>query len=360
MAATAFSNVKITGMSCAVPKGVEKTESCNLHSAKKEQYLSAEEIDEFIQKVGVRERHVTSPEQTTSDLCYVAADSLIKNKGLDPKSIDAIIFVTQTPDYIQPATAHVLHKRLGLSKDCIAFDVNLGCSGFVFGVFICGSLIQCGAANRVLLLCGEMVRKNPEDDIKNYLLFGDAGTATLLEKGESEIKCLMKSDGNRYDCLITPGGQLRQPPTTIDSYWQTTKGHMDGETVLSFTITEVPKSFKEFFAIYGTDVGSYDYFIFHQANLFMLQYIAKKLKIPTEKYPIALDRYGNNSSASIPLTIVDLCERTTTQDHLHLATSGFGIGLSWGVVSFDINKADVLPMIFTDDYYREAYRDENV
>ncbi|CAK7063330.1 ketoacyl-ACP synthase III [Tissierella sp.] len=349
MASAVFNNISVAGIACAVPTRVER----NLDYIND---VGEDEMRKFIETTGVEYRYCVSDKQTTSDLCFVAAENLITEKEIEKESIDALIFITQTPDYIQPATSHVLHKRLGFRKDCMVFDINLGCSGYVYGLYLASTMLQAGNIKRLLFLAGDAWGYNPEAYIKDKLIFGDAGTATLLERGDTKLEFLLKSNGEGYTSLITPGGNLRNPVKDIQNYYGETKFHMDGTEVFEFTITEVPRTFKEFFKFYETEISDYDYCVFHQANLFMLKHIAKKIKLPLEKMPVSMDRYGNTSSASIPLGIVDLCERESVPENIKFITSGFGIGLSWGVASFEIESKNVLPMIYTDDYFKEAYR----
>lgn len=350
MANTIFENIKISAIACAVPKNIKKITEFN-------DAVGEAEVKKFTKTTGVEQYHYVNRNQTTSDLCYVAAEKIIEEKNISRESIDGIIFLTQTPDYIMPATSHVLHKRLKLSQDCIAFDVNLGCSGYVYGLHIAASLLQKGSIKKILFLAGEVTtNNNPEADVKSDMLFGDAGTATLIEVGEGKLATLLKSDGEGYPVIITPGASGRNPIKNPSDYYKESAGELDGASVFEFTITEVPKVFNEFFEMNNENIESYDYFVLHQANRFMLKHIAKKIKLPLEKMPLSIDRYGNTSSATIPLTIVDLCDNQQVPQTIRLATSGFGIGLSWGVATFDIESADVLPMIITEDYYEEAYR----
>ncbi|MED4888203.1 ketoacyl-ACP synthase III [Lysinibacillus fusiformis] len=348
MAIATFNNVQVSGIASAVPQNVRY-----IMDFKGE--LEEAEIKKFTKTTGVEKYHYTSEKQTTSDLCYVAAEKLIAHKQIEKDSIDAIIFLSQSPDYIMPATSHVLHKRLGLTQNCIAFDVNLGCSGYVYGLYLAATLLQKGSIKRVLFLAGDTGGYNPELKAKDKMLFGDAGTATLIEAGQDEIQCLLKSDGAGYGAIISPKGSHRNPIKEPLNYFEDIKGEMHGDQVFEFTISEIPKAFEEFFEIYGGEINDYDYCVFHQANRFMLKHIAKKIKLPTEKMPISIDRYGNTSSASIPLGIADICETQEVPERLKLITSGFGIGLSWGVMNFEVNKSDVLPIIYTDAYYKEAY-----
>jgi len=348
MANAIFSDILVSGIACAVPT---KFINNNIYA----EVLGEEEVKKFIGNTGVVQRYVAYDKQTTSDLCFEAAKKLLSHKNYSKESIDAVVFISQTPDYIQPATAHVLHKRLGLSKNCLVFDVNLGCSGFVYGMFITSSIIHSSTANRVLLLAGDVLRKNKKNAIKDEMLFGDAGSATIIEKGNTKVNCLLKSNGEGYTSLILPGGNCRRPLQDNESYWDISKPEMDGSAVFEFTITEVPRAFKEFFKIFDGSIDDYDYCILHQANLFMLKHIGKKIKVDHHRMPISLDRYGNTNGASVPLTIVDLCEREQVPDKMKFITSGFGIGFSWGIVSFEIESKDILPMIYTDNYFEEAY-----
>ncbi|MEK5429912.1 ketoacyl-ACP synthase III [Lysinibacillus sp. FSL R7-0073] len=348
MATANFSNICISGIACAVPKNVVDNDTYS-------STLGDLEVKKFIENTGVKKRYVSHSKQTTSDLCYEAASKLLKHKEHDSESIDALIFISQTPDYIQPATSHILQKRLGLAKSCMCLDVNLGCSGYVYGMFLASSLIQSGAVDRVLLLVGDILRKNPVTEIKDQMLFGDAGSATIVERGENTVQGILNANGEGYTSLITPGAGTRRVLKEEESYWEITKPEMEGSEVFEFTIKEIPKIFKQFFNTFDKHIDDFDYCILHQANLFMLKHIGKKIKVQPEKLPISIDRYGNTNGASIPMTIVDLCDLENISKNVKLISSGFGIGLSWGIISFEVEGKDVLPMIYTDNYYEEAY-----
>lgn len=350
MATATFEGIKITGLACAVPTHVD-----NIYRFTDS--FGGENVEKFIATAGVKERHFVHEKQTNCDLCYEAAEKLIAHKGYEKSSFDGIILVTQTPDYARPATAHVLHKRLGLSKDCMVFDVNLGCSGFVYGVNIVASLIKAGSLNRVLLCCGEShTDLSPKDEKATSMLFGDVGSAVIMERGGDTIRTLLKADGEGYATILTPGINARIKVDVNHLDYEKIKEGMDGSGVFEFAIIQVPRCFKEYFKIFGGSLEDYDYCVLHQANLFMLQHIAKKIKLPPEKMPISMDRYGNTSSASIPITIADLVERKPDcKEQLHLISSGFGVGLSWGIAEFTLDKADVLPIIVTDAYFEDAY-----
>lgn len=349
MATATFEGVKITGLACTVPAHVDSIYDYA-------DSFGGESVEKFIATTGVRERHFSHDKQTSSDLCYVAAEKILAHKGYEKESIDGLIFVTQSPDYARPATSHVLHKRLGLTKDCMVFDINLGCSGFVYGLNVAASLIKSGALKRVLLCCGEVHDCfRPLDDKATSMLFGDAGSAVIMEPGDDTIRTLLKADGEGYQAILTPGVTSRVKVDMDQFDFDRVKETMDGSAVFEFAIVQVPRAFKEFFKTFEGSIEDYDYCVLHQANLFMLEHIRKKIKLAPEKMPVSMDRYGNSSSVSIPLGIADLVGREDCPEKLRLISSGFGVGLSWGVADFTLDKCDILPIIETDDYYEEAF-----
>ena len=354
MAEFELKGIGIKGISCAVPKNT-------VNNTEYYEKFGKEAVDNVIKMTGVVSSHRTLEEQTASDLCFVAARNLIENKGLDPAEIGALVFISQTPDYRLPATACVLHKRLGLSKNCMAFDVNLGCSGWVYGLNIVGSLMLSSNIDKTLLLFGDTsIKTASPEDRSSVMLFGEGGSATLLVRDEnSTVKGELLTDGEGFKAIIMPSGAYRnrngnperieQPDGTIRSDFD---GYMNGTDVFSFTITQVPKMIKNFSAKEG-GLDQYDALILHQANLYIIQQISKKTKVPMEKIPLSIDRYGNTSGTSIPITLCDAYGEKTAGD-LHLLMCGFGIGLSWGVVDARIDCSDILPIAVTDEYYTEG------
>lgn len=339
-----FSNVSITGMACAVPSKVVLAEE---YSSR----FGAKAVQRFVESTGIQKRHVTNGRQTGSDLCYVAARELMSNKQIGGEDIDALIFVTQFPDYKIPSTAYVLHHRLNIKKDCMVFDVNLGCSAFVNGVYFLSGLIESGTINRALLLIGDVdMEYQNDEDISFAMMFGDAGSACLIERGQGEIHGMIRSDGSGYRTIITPRPGARFPEKSDAPLIKT----MNGDDTFLFTITQIPKLFKDYYREFDKKADDFDYYILHQANLMIIDQIARKLKVDRDKFPISLDVYGNTDGASIPVTIVKLCSELTKPQALNLITSGFGIGLSWGIISCTIHTEDVLPMIITDEYYTEG------
>ena len=347
--------IAIRGISCAVPD--HKVDNTSFY-----QQFGQENVDSFIKMTGVKSTYRTPEEQTASDLCYVAADRQNNKKGINPEEIGACVFISQTPDYRLPATAYVLHKRLGLSKECMAFDVNLGCSGWVYGVNIVGSLMKTANIQKALLLFGDTSIKTacPEDK-SGIMLFGEAGSATLLVKEkESRIFGELMADGEGFKAIIMPSGAYRNRNGSHERVlWgdgnirSDYDGYMNGTDVFSFTITQVPKMIKRHLQELNATPDQYDALVLHQANLYILQQISKKTKFPMERIPVSIDRYGNTSGTSIPITLCDAYGETKGKD-LKLLTCGFGIGLSWGVADIRMNSDDILPIQFTNDYYTEG------
>ena len=355
MAIFNLDGIAIRGISCAVPD--RKVDNTTFY-----QQFGQENVDNFIKMTGVKSTYRTSEEQTASDLCYVAADYLIREKGINSEEIGACIFISQTPDYRLPATACVLHKRLGLSKECVAFDVNLGCSGWVYGVNIVGSLMKTTNIQKALLLFGDTsIKTTCPDDKSSVMLFGEAGSATLLVKEEgSRIFGELMTDGEGFKAIIMPSGAYRNRNGSHERVlWgdgnirSDYDGYMNGTDVFSFTITQVPKIIKRHLQETNTTPDQYDALVLHQANLYILQQISKKTKFPMDNIPVSMDRYGNTSGTSIPITLCDAYGKTNGKD-LKLLTCGFGIGLSWGVVEIKMNSDDILPIQFSNDYFTEG------
>jgi 3-oxoacyl-[acyl-carrier-protein] synthase-3 len=272
--------------------------------------------------------------------------------------------VTQKPDYRVPSTAFVLHKRLGLSENCFCFDLNLACSGFIFGLQTILSLLKSSSSKAALLITGDTsVKTLSPHDRTMIMLFGDSGSATLVEKTttDSPIRLSFRTDGSRFKSIITPSGAYRNRYAPKDrvawsdgilrSDYDT---HMKGMDVFGFSITDVPLLMTNFMTEQETTPEYYDFFILHQANNYILKQLSRKLKIPTEKIPISLDRYGNNSSNSIPLVLSD---HFGNGNHglINIFICGFGAGLSFACGDLMLDTSVINPLVETDAYYSEAY-----
>ena len=338
-------NVSIKGIAACVPKHIQDNRMLALLG-------NEEQIQRYIDTTGVITRHtVEGQELRASDLAYEAANKLIEELGWDRNSIDCLIFVSQTPDYILPATACVLHERLALSNDCFSMDISLGCSGWIFGITTIAALLQNGGFKRGLMLAGDTstLTKSPKDK-STYPLFGDAGTATAVEfeDGSEGIKVHTSTDGKNHKAIIIPDGGFRNLYSERSNVEEEFEDGiirtrldtvMDGAAVFTFGITKAPRSIKSLAEHFQIDLDSIDHFVFHQANKFMVEKIRSKLKIPAGKVPYSLDEYGNTSGSSIPLTMVTRLREEMISKKSVMMACGFGVGLSWGSVYF---KADHL------------------
>lgn len=354
-----FKGIKISGIATAVPKNRE------IIIDKYSNIFGTEAVEQFSKTTGVLERRIANDNQTSSDFAYVAANELLNKKQINREEIGIAIYITQTPDYLIPATACVLHKRLGLSKDCICFDVNLGCSGYVYGMQILSSLLSNTNCKYGLLMVGDTSSSrgiSPEDK-SAIMLFGDAGSATLFEKADKTctIRNSYRSDGEGFKTIIRPAGSNRKPVAETERVvWGDGNKrsdydlYMNGVDVFSFTVFEVPSLINEFIESFSVEKDDVDSFVFHQANCYIIKQVVKKSKLPKEKIPISMDRYANTSVTSIPLTLCDTYGNRNDDRVRKIFSCGFGVGLSWGISLFDINEKDILPIIETDDYFTEG------
>jgi 3-oxoacyl-[acyl-carrier-protein] synthase III len=327
-------NISLKGISAAVPLRMESNLNFDL--------ISLEERDNLISTTGILERRMADESTCTSDLCYAAAIKLIEELGWEKESIDVLVFVSQTADYIYPATAPILQSRLGLSNSCMAFDISMGCSGYIYGLNVLGSLISHGSIKRGILLVGDTISKTcSKEDKSTYPLFGDAGTATAIEydSGNVGIRFNLSSDGMDFKAIrIEDGGfrnQASKDSFKVEEYAIGVKRNrlqmdLDGMNVFSFGINKAPQSVMELIGKYDLDINTIDYFVFHQANLFMNELIRQKLKLIKEKVPYSLNKFGNTSSATIPLTLAATLRDKLLKEKLSLILCGFGVGLSWG------------------------------
>ena len=354
MAYIEFRNVRIAGFAAGVPQTIAD----NLHPTKDDAVSTEYSPEDFVKTTGVRERRV-SFELTTSDLCYAASERLIADLGWDKDDIGAIVFVSQTPDYILPATACILQDRLGLSKECYATDMTLGCSGWVYGLSTVLSLLNAGTIKKALLMCGEAKARFRGDKHLRNPLFGSSGAVTAVEFKEDApaIQFHFGTDGSGFDAIITPDGGSRNP-VTIESFRPEVvdgveshrlQSRMKGMDVFSFGITTAPKSVKGLAEHFGFDYMQADWFVFHQANMKMNSMIAKKLKLEPEKVPSSMYRFGNTNGASIPMTIVSELKGKCEQKQTTFICCGFGVGLSWGTVAFKTDKLIISDLVEVSD-----------
>lgn len=344
-----LSNVRVRGICCAVPDREVSWESHVVNFGEEAKRISL--------STGICRRVVASPGVCTSDLCQMAAERLLLECDWSRHSVDLLIFVSQTPDYVLPATACALQARLGLAKHCAAFDVNLGCSGYTYGLWLAASLIAAGSASRALLLVGDTVsRLVSEQDRATAMLFGDAGSATVLERTEDGAKLVFQlgTDGEGERNLVVPAGGFRQPRAERTARRVEREGgnmrsdeelYMNGSEVFSFSLREVPHLLTATLSEVGWTLEHVEQIVMHQANRFMLQHLAKRLKVPAAKMPIVMESYGNTSSASIPLALVHSLRDRLQVSSTRLLLVGFGVGWSWAAAAFDCGPLVVPPML---------------
>lgn len=336
-------NIKIAGVSVCVPP----TEYNNNDY----EWLSQQDRSTLIKTIGVERKRHADKGTTTSDLCQEAAQKLLTDLNWNTSEVDLLVFVSQSRDYIIPATAGLLQQKLNIPKTCMAFDISLGCSGYVYGLSIVGSLMATGVSKKALLLTGDISTLNTSyKDKSAFPLFGDAGSATAIEFNSNANPMLfnLQTDGSGYDAIIIPDGGIRHfadkdtsfEMEKIDEGIYRNKFNiaLDGIKVFNFSLREVRPNILKLLEEYDLSKDNVDYFVFHQANKLMNETIRRQLKVPIEKVPSSLWKYGNTSSASIPLTIVHKLREDVVNKSNRILMSGFGVGLSWGSVIADVDN----------------------
>ena len=341
-------HVAVRGMAACVPPQTESTRDIEF-------YTTPEEAANVEATTGVVRKHLVKDSGiTAADLCIRAAERLLDELGWERDSIDLIVNVTQTPNYINHPNAFVEHERLGLKKECMSLDIYHGCPGWVIGMMSASSLVSFGTMRRCLLLDGDIISSMQWAlDHESRPLFGDCGTATALDNA----KPLCFDTGTNSEdgkALIHEHGGYRNPYTldSLQNELEMRSGKiapiengMDGMSVFSFGISIPPKSIKRLCEVNGIDLASIDKLVLHQANLFMVQKIAKKLKVEPERVPISLGEFGNVTSASIPLTIVSECAADYRSKHMKTVACGFGTGLAWASVYMETNAMTIPDVI---------------
>ncbi|MBO9829639.1 ketoacyl-ACP synthase III [Xanthomonas sp. A2111] len=338
MPTSTLHNVRFAGMATCVPRRIVS----NLTDCRPQ---IRSERERLVRNIGIETRRMAQEWQCFSDLAFDAAQVLIERLQWKREEIDALIVVTQSPDYPIPATAIILQDRLGLSHATVAFDVNLGCSAYPFGINLLGSMIAAGGVKKGLLLVGDR-SANLEDPI-----FSDSGTATALEfcGDAAPMHFDLNSDGSGYKAIILPVGGQREPvdiqhliPYRADENDHWHRGvdlQLDGVAVLSFSTQRVPPAVQKLLDYSGVSKDEIDYFVFHQANRMINETIRKKLGLPAEKVPSTLRDFGNTSGASLPLTMTARINKELESGRKRVLLCGFGIGLSWGTCLIDIEGA---------------------
>lgn len=349
MAFLNLKNVKISGVACSVPKEIKEIRNLS--------FFAPGEAEKVIAITKVERSRIAPEGMCCSDLCQAAAEGLLEKLQWNRDEVEALIFVSLSRDYIAPATANILQEKLHLHKSCLAFDIPLACSGYVYGLSTIGSMISTGGIKKALLLVGETTsRMQSPLDKTLWPLHGDAGSATALEYDENAEPMYfnLMSDGSGAMSIINQYGGTRFP---MDAEGLELKerepgivrnglhAYMDGMNVFSFSVKEPPASIIALCEHNNIDINSIDYLLLHQANKYMDEKIGKKLKVPSEKIPYSLMQFGNTSSTSVPMTIVVGLGEKIEQEDVNVIMCGFGAGLSWASAYINLNHIACLPLI---------------
>lgn len=349
------SGIGVAGVACAVPKNNVPVESFA-------SVFGEEATSKFIAGTGIKAAYKALPGQTASDLAVAAAQELFARIPVDKSEIGAMFLVTQSPDYRRPSSASIVQLRLGLPIDCSCMEINLGCSGFVYGLQTAMAMMSASDYKYGLLLMGETATKLVDPlDRSIVMMYGDAGAAILLKRKEgAETTSLLRSDGNRYKAIVLPAGGFRDMNPGRERFICSDGIErslydifMDGTSVFSFSISDVPQAITDYLKLTQTTVADYNAFLFHQANLFIIKQLIRKMKLPGDQVPLSLDRYGNTGGVSIPLTLCD-AYGAGSGEKLKALICGFGIGLSWGVANIEVDTANICPIVQTEDYFKEG------
>ena len=345
-----FNEVGITGMAACVPSRV-------IDNYQYTEHFSAEEAKEITDKTGILERRFAAEGVTSSDLCFQAAEKLIADLQIDRSEIDLLVFVSQTPDYRMPASSVILQNRLGLSQQTMAFDITLGCSAFVYALSVVYALMEKSGFRKALLLDGETrSRVYSPKDRKTAFLFGDGGVAALIEKGAhfGESYFSLNADGSREDLIKIKAGGYRHPSSAetvqekvVDEYGNIRTdehGYMEGADVFNFVLREIPPDINRLLQFSNKQLTDFNFYVFHQANDYMNNYLAKKLKLDKEKVPTSIARFGNTSSVSIPLTIVSAMKPNIEQAS-QVLLCGFGVGMSWATAFLNLQHCKLSDLV---------------
>ncbi len=325
-----YNNIKICGIAAAAPSNVidniEYAGQIGNRRAKKQVMLT-----------GIKHRHSMGKGQSAADLSCVCAEKILKKLNWDRKDIRVIVNVTQSPDLHTPSTAMIIQKRLGIGLDCIAFDVNLGCTGYVSGLQIVAALLQ-NTGGKGLLLAGDgRYLETTGENTTDSLLFGDGASATAIELEDNyPMLYAQKTDGARHELIsVDLNGKLT----------------MDGNAVLLFSLNEVAQSIRECMEYYELSDEDVDYYIFHQAQKLILDGLARECGISGDKVLTSYEEYGNTSTATLPFTICNNYKMIQKKDKVKLYLCGYGVGLAWSSVIIDLNTDCIFPVEISDYVY---------
>jgi|GEM_PF-98198 3-oxoacyl-[acyl-carrier-protein] synthase-3 len=357
MARLSFNHVRIAALACVVPEHVQYVNQDPDHPR-------AAYHRSFIKKIGISKRHISVTGQTCTDTGFAAAQQALKKAGITAEELDAVICMSQTPDFDPGAcNAFQLHNRLGMKNEAFAFDIPMACASFAFGLSVCAGYLQQQGIHKLLMVSGDtqwaFYKSREQLEHDDVFLCGEATTALILDDtGDERLALALFSDGSGYKYLFDPTcgarnrwGQyefdLRNPGGDPGSH-EIMGRYMDGLEITSFSTTTVVNSLRQFMQEQGTGPESYDGLVLHQANKQIVSTIGRRLGFDKNKVPMSLERYANTDGASIPVTMVD-AYHDDPRDSLHLLCSGFGTGLSWGIADLTLNPSVIVPVTEISD-----------
>lgn len=305
-------------------------------------------VNKIADKVGIKQRHIAAADEFASDMAVKASEKLFEENKIDKTTIDFVLLCTQSPDYFLPTTACLVQQKLGLSSSCGAIDFNQGCSGYVYGLSLAKGLILGNIAKNVLLITAETYSKfiHPLDK-GNRTIFGDAATASIIStEGVLKIKSFeLGTNGEGYCNLIVKNGAARHPNKNNelknDDFGNIVSDdhlYMNGSEIFNFTLQAVPSLVHNTLKKNNLQIDDIDLFVFHQANKYMLNHLRKKIGIPTEKFVIEMENYGNTVSSTIPIVLNHLLKEGKFSDKKKVLLAGFGVGYSWGGLVVESDK----------------------
>lgn len=350
MSKLTINNVRISGMAACVPSSVERNKDLPI-------FANPQEAEKIIASTGIVSHRVVSEGTTASDLSVEAVNRLLTDLGWHPADVDCLFYVCTSRDFIAPQTACILQDRLGLRNDCFVMDLPLGCSGWIYGMSVIGSMMSHGTLKKGLLIAAETNTKNrSKNDRTVRPLFGDAATVTALEfdKKAKPMDFMFGVDGSGYQAVWAKYGGMRFP-SDMESVQErqiepgiSRKGTdmvVNGMDVFAFAIKQPPRALRDMIEEFDIDTERIDYLLLHQANKFIDEKIRKTLKFPAEKVPYCLEEYGNVTSASIPLTMVSRLSEPLQSQQCHFLACGFGVGLAWATMQFETDDVLVSPLV---------------
>ena len=343
-----FENIELRGVAASLPAQLVELRTLAAD-------FGETEVQRIIASTGIEAVRIAPPSVTASDLCELAGRELLREMRVEPAEVDGIVFVSQTPDFSLPATSICLQHRLGLPKSAPAFDIPSGCSGYIYGLLQSCLLISSGACRQVLVCAGDTISRyiHPKDRSVR-LLFGDAGSATLVARGNGAISFALYSDGSGASHLIIPAGGSRQPRTADTGIAKPDRDgnlrsldniYMNGAEIMDFALRTVPKLLDQVLTLAGWAKESVGLYAMHQANKFMIDYLARISRLPKGTVPVGMGRTGNAGPASIPLLLTVKREEFPAERRVRAVFCGFGVGLSWGGCAVSLGSTVILPPI---------------